>query len=65
MGYAENSALFAVHFSDCVTHILNTGINCASEIFRKTVFQTVSAGKRFAKSFYESANYDGGQYSNK
>jgi hypothetical protein len=42
--------------------ILSTGINCVSEIFRKTVLQTVSAAKRFAKSFYGSAVYDGGQY---
>jgi len=48
-------------------YILNTGINCAFEIFRKTVLQTVSAAKRFASilfflAFYESAIYGGGKY---
>jgi len=39
--------------------ILPLGINCAFKIRRKTVLQTVSPQKRFAKSFYKSANYDG------
>jgi len=38
-------------------HILPTGI----KIRRKTVLQTVSPQKRFAKPFYKSANYDGGK----
>jgi len=43
--------------------ILSTVIICAFEVFRKTVLQTVSAAKRFAKSFYGNAVfYDGGQY---
>jgi hypothetical protein len=33
----------------------------AFERCRKTVLQTVSPQKRFAKSFYKSANYDGGK----
>jgi hypothetical protein len=42
-------------------YILPLGIICAFKIRRKTVLQTVSPQKRFAKSFYKSAIYDGGK----
>ncbi len=44
-----------------IQDILSTVINRAFECCRKTVLQTVSTQKRFAKSFYKSANYDGGK----
>jgi len=43
-------------------HILFTVIICVFQIFCKTVLQTVLPIKRFAKSFYKSAIYAGGQY---
>jgi len=56
-GELKSSSLYA----NCAGEAIYSGINCAFEIFRKKVLQTVPAAKRFSKSFYESAIYDGGQ----